>query len=156
MGDNTCFHCGKEVPSQVYFEQNTGSVGYLVKVLFESGCFCPSCKHWFCGPCSDKDDLGLGSRNFKDGYLHLRCRGCQRNSKIQIVVTNPSWRASDSVSKTHQSETDRSLAITEIFNDRHGPAWLNIHVPTWLGILILIILVAVLPIFVFLNWLNGG
>ncbi len=90
MFDNACFHCGKEVPSTIHFEPNTGSIGYCAKILFDSGCFCSICNRWFCGECSGEDELGLGSHNFHDGYLHLLCPDCHRQARTKIAVADRS------------------------------------------------------------------
>jgi phage FluMu protein Com len=87
----SCTFCGKAVSRVIRYEQNTGSIGYQVKVLHDSGCHCKACGIWFCGECSDKSE-GLGSGNFRDGHLCLKCPKCRREAQTPIVITNPSWR----------------------------------------------------------------
>ena len=83
-----CQFCGKQISQEARFEQNTGSIGYLVTWLGDAGCHCDTCDLWFCGACSGN----LGSDNIRDGQLCLDCPECRREAMQPILIVNPTWR----------------------------------------------------------------
>jgi hypothetical protein len=89
-----CSRCGKAIPDVVRFDQNTGSIGYLISKLLESGCYCGICGIWFCGKCSDRTK-GLGSRNYKGGYLCLDCPQCKCEARTRIDIIKPDINPDD-------------------------------------------------------------
>src|SRR5947209_19835078 len=89
---NRCYKCDKLVREQVPFEQNTGSVGYLMGgILGQAGFYCADCRIYFCGPCSGTKLVDSWSFEHQRGDLSIPCPLCHVKVSSPIVPAS-AWQ----------------------------------------------------------------
>ena len=77
-----CYKCRNRVSNEVRYLYS-GSIGHAQAVLRSSGCYCDSCRIWFCGICSYKKGRGFGFIQ-RGEQSCLACPNCHKELPVKV------------------------------------------------------------------------